>query len=57
MSKNESFADLSFVGGEEESHAHMVLEGTSSQIAAAKAVLEQKLIMAIGAAKMERLQI
>lgn len=42
--------------GDEESHAHMVFEGSKIQIAAAKAVLEQKLVMAIGADKMERLQ-
>jgi hypothetical protein len=42
--------------GEGESHAHMVFEGTRAQITAAKAVLEQKLVMAIGAAKVEKLQ-
>merc|ERR1711933_15020 len=42
--------------GEEESHAHMVFEGTRTQVNAAKAVFEQKLVLAIGAEKVEKLQ-
>jgi len=42
--------------GEEETAAHLQLKGTKAQISAAKNAIEQKLVLAIGAAKVERLQ-
>eukprot|EP00928_Gymnodinium_smaydae_P023805 TRINITY_DN19497_c0_g1_i1.p1 TRINITY_DN19497_c0_g1~~TRINITY_DN19497_c0_g1_i1.p1 ORF type:complete len:762 (-),score=163.20 TRINITY_DN19497_c0_g1_i1:39-2324(-) len=42
--------------GEEEQAAHVVIQGTKAQIASAKLALEQKLVLALGEKKMERLQ-